>query len=57
MKKWWVSCDRFTVQVVTNSSDVIVFAAPIVKKFMNQPMSNLIGWMTRKFKAVIVKEL
>jgi hypothetical protein len=44
MKKYWVSCARFTVQVNTNHLGIIIWAAPIVRKFVGQPLTNLLRW-------------
>lgn len=41
--KHWVSCRMFTVQVNT-IEDRITWAAPIVRKFIGQPLSNLLRW-------------
>lgn len=46
-QKWWLSCNKFTVQVNTQY-DIIVEAAPIVARFKYQPLENLKQWM-RKF--------
>lgn len=39
----WISCARFTVEVETDG-DKIVRAAPIVRKFLGQPLANLLEW-------------
>lgn len=46
LRKYWVSCPRFTIQVNTVNSR-IVRAAPIVRKFIGQPLDNLIRWAGR----------
>jgi hypothetical protein len=64
VKKWWVSCPMFTVQVNTfqgqtlagREEEVIVEAAPIVRKFIGQPFHNLTGW-AKKSGWVIWEEL
>ena len=43
---WWLSNRRMTVKVVVRDLK-IVDAAPIVRKFIGQPFSNLVNWMTR----------
>lgn len=40
---WWVSCNKFTVRVDTVDGR-IVSAAPIVRKFIGQPFTNLLKW-------------
>jgi len=46
---WWLSSLRMTVRVVTERKlggiNVIVEAAPIIRKFIGQPMTNLLIWM------------
>ena len=42
--KHWVSCTKFTVQVDTDERDIIVWAAPIVRKFSGQPLGFLLRW-------------
>ncbi len=41
---WWCSCRLFTVRVTTDVQLVIVAAAPIVRRFIGQPLSNLERW-------------
>lgn len=44
----WVSSRLMTVKVVVDDdTDIIVEAAPIVRKFVGQPFSNLARWMKR----------
>lgn len=40
---WWVSCTKFTVRVDTIDGR-IVYAAPIVRKFIGQEFTNLLKW-------------
>jgi len=40
---WWVSCKLFTVKVVIKEGTV-VDAAPMTKRFIGQPFSNLLKW-------------
>lgn len=44
VSKWWVSCPQFTVQVNTDEKGRIVYAAPVVREFIGQPLDNLIRW-------------
>ena len=41
--KIWITCRLFTVQADTEWG-VIVRTAPIAKKFIGQPIGNLIRW-------------
>jgi hypothetical protein len=40
----WVSSNSFTVEVKTDERGVIVWAAPLVKRFLGQPIGNLLNW-------------
>lgn len=43
-----------TVSVDTDENFIIIESAPIVKKFINQPLKNLENWM--KTKAIKINE-
>lgn len=43
IKKYYLSSKMFTVQVNTRS-DRIIWGAPVIKRFMGQPLRNLIRW-------------
>ncbi len=45
---YWISTERMTVGVITASSGLIVEAAPIIHRFVHQPLGNLIRWMQRQ---------
>jgi hypothetical protein len=40
----WVSCAKFTVGVVTGDDGRIRDSAPMVRKFIGQPLGNLLRW-------------
>ena len=42
-RDWWVSCPQFTVWART-SNGIILDSAPIVRRFIGQPLTNLIRW-------------
>jgi hypothetical protein len=44
MTSHWVSCQKFTVLVKTDDHAEIVFAAPLVRRFLRQPVGNLLNW-------------
>lgn len=56
MKSYWMSTNKMTVSVDADDRDVIVAAAPIVYKFIGQPISNLRNWLSRQggFKEAIL---
>ena len=43
--EWWLSSNRMTISVSVDRNETIVDAAPIVRKFIGQPLQNLIRWM------------
>lgn len=43
----WISTEMFTVQVNTDSTHRIVWAAPIVRKFIGSPIGDLLNWSIR----------
>jgi len=50
MREYWISCHAFTIGVTTNDSGIIIDSAPIVKKFIGQPLTNLTFWTMENFK-------
>ena len=47
--KWWFSSKAMTILVVEDQG-IIIRTAPVVGKFVGQPISNLEGWMTKHGK-------
>lgn len=43
----WVSCQAFTVHVASEDCR-IVSAAPIVRRFVGQPLDNLLNWVRKQ---------
>ena len=48
MKSYWMSTNKMTVSVDADDRDMIIAAAPIVHKFIGQPISNLRNWLSRQ---------
>jgi len=46
VKKLWVSCSKFTIQVNIDDAGVIIWTAPIARKFIGQHIGALHTWMT-----------
>ena len=44
MRRYWVSCERFTVAVTCDGDGIITEAAPIVRKFIGQHLARLTRW-------------
>ncbi len=47
MPAFWVSSEKMTVKVRTDSGNVITWAAPVVSRFKGQHFSRLVAWMKR----------
>ena len=43
-EKCWISCRSFTIQANCNERGIVVFVAPIAKKFKGHHLSNLLQW-------------
>jgi len=55
MKKLWISCGEFTGKVVINDKNIIVDAMFICKKFVGQPLNNLLNWANKNFGTVDIE--
>lgn len=44
VEEWWFSSDKMTVSVSVENG-IIVATAPITRKFIGQPLDNLVRWM------------
>lgn len=45
--KCWLSCRNFTIQTNVDHAGTIVFTAPIARRFLGQPLGNLVEWMRK----------
>jgi hypothetical protein len=45
--RYWLSCQKMTIEVHVDGINRITWAAPIVRKFVKQPLSNLEKWMSK----------
>jgi hypothetical protein len=52
---WRLSIPQMTVMVRTGRDRRIIEAAPIVRKFVGQPLDHLIQWMERKSRVDVVR--
>lgn len=43
--KYWFTCTKFTVRVDVNAKGMIVWTAPITRRFIGQPLANLEKWV------------
>lgn len=44
----WLSTERMTVRVEVDSQGMIVWASPLVRKFVGQQIYSLTSWMRRQ---------
>jgi hypothetical protein len=47
MSEWWLSTDRMTIWVLEDGG-IIEDAAPIVRRFTGQHISNLRAWLRKQ---------
>jgi hypothetical protein len=52
--KYWLACERFVVQVNTDDAGNIVWTAPIVRKFVGQPLTNLLRWIGVRYRLEVL---
>lgn len=43
---FWLSSLEMTVFVVINERDIVIETAPITRRFIGQPLKNLVKWMS-----------
>jgi len=48
LTSWWLSTERMTVLVDVDDSDMVVRGPPIVRKFVGQPLTNLVRWLQKQ---------
>lgn len=48
MTSWWLSTEKMTVCVDIDENNIIINAAPIVKRFIGQPSKNLGNWLRKQ---------
>jgi len=46
--RYWLSTPKMTVSVETDGQHIIRGAAPIVHKFIGQPLDNLLDWLRKQ---------
>jgi hypothetical protein len=44
---YWLSNKKMTVKVILDENDTIIDAAPILFKFIGQPIINLTRWLSK----------
>ena len=49
----WVVTQKWTVRVVISERRIITEAAPLVRRFIGQPFSNLIHWAEKRGRSLL----
>lgn len=44
-RRYWLSCERFTISAETDSQHRLVNVAPIANKFRGRHVKSLVDWM------------
>lgn len=57
MSKLYISTEFFTCMVEVNEYDNIVDTAPILKRFIGQPLENLKKWLNKRFSDIRIVNL
>lgn len=53
---WWIVGQKATVRVVTDDRGVITEAAPLVRRFIGQPLENVQYWMHKRFGPITTEK-
>lgn len=48
MIRYWLSTTKMTVTVETDATGIIRTSPPIVRRFVGQPLTNLVAWLGRQ---------
>jgi hypothetical protein len=56
VKRYWVSSNKMTFEVVVDDREIVVDVAPIARKFVGQPFSNLRRWMAKQGGLEVIKQ-
>lgn len=56
MQKFWISTEKFTCQMNVEDG-FVVWAAPILKKFVGQPLYNVTSWCDQKRWSYVLKKI
>lgn len=57
MRTYWLSCSKLTCAFDVNDNDIVIKAAPILRKFCGQPKENLLRWVQNRFGDYLLREL
>lgn len=48
MNFYYLSSNKMAVGILTNNQNIIVDSPPITRKFIGQPLSNLVRWLEKQ---------
>lgn len=57
MKKYFVSCEKFTDTVKVDDNNIILDVIYVFSKFKGQKLENLTCWLEKKFGYVILRRI
>lgn len=43
----WISCKAWTAHAVSDERGIVIEAAPIIGRFVGQPVLNLLAWAAK----------
>jgi len=55
VKRYWVSSKKMTFEVVVDDREIVVDVAPIARKFLGQPFSNLRRWLGKQGGLIVLE--
>lgn len=57
MKRFYISCGKFTDTVEVDDNNIIIDVLYVFEKFKGQKLENLTCWLAKKFEHVVVRRL
>jgi hypothetical protein len=57
MKEYRIDCSKFCGYVSVDDNNIILKTMDVFRKFKGQPLSNLTGWVKKKFDYCTLEEL
>lgn len=57
MQEFQIDSGKFCGYVQTDDNGIIIDSMPIIRKFIGQPLENLIGWINNKFRYCKLTEI
>jgi len=57
VKEFWYDNGKICCYIKINDTGVIIDTAPVLKKFINQKVENLISWTNQNFRYCVINLL